>query len=339
MKKFGLYLVLYLGSVFLASCASSESLAAPSGLTIKTGINKVDLSWQDNSDNEEGFRVFRKLEGEASFTELQDTAPNTETYTDDVSSSGRYVYAVRAFAPNGNVSAPAAIGEAVAVTILVTPTDLTATPEEGQIALTWTDASDNEEGFRIFRRLESDTSFSPDLLTTVDANVVSYSDTAVSLGESYVYQVIAFAGSSVSEASSPSAPATPSEPNPNPEPEPEPEPVVESLEGEWRGQLEGIGDVELSVDEDLDPNENSQRNFARFTYLNEDQTKFIFECRGTGPTFKCTEFAIVTEENLGDSGYVINGEFVAEGQISGTFKNPFQEEAQALTLERVAEQN
>jgi hypothetical protein len=338
MKKFTLYLALCFGSVFLASCASSESLAAPSGLRVTPGVNQVDLAWEDNSDNEAGFRVFRKLESDALFVELEDTAANVETYTDrNVSLSGRYVYEVRAFSTNGNESAPAAIGEAVAITILATPTNFTTIPGEGKIDLTWTDASDNEEGFRIFRKLESDASFSADALATVGANVASYSDTSVSAGSSYVYQVVAFAGSSVSEASGSSTPTTPTAPNP--EPEPEPEPVVESLEGEWRGQLEGVGDVELSADEDLEPDENVQKHNARFYYLDEEGNRtatFIFECRGTDTTFKCTEFD-PTGEDLGDNGNVITGEFVAEGQISGTFKPFNSQELKVLTLEKVSE--
>jgi hypothetical protein len=333
MKLPGLVLALCLGSVFLASCSSgSASLNAPSGLSVNRGANKVDLSWQDNSDNEAGFAVYRKLEADKDFVRIQQTAPDTESYTDrNVMTSGRYVYEVKAFASNGSESAPAAIAEAVEITILNTPSNLSATSGENKIDLSWSDNSDNEEGFRIFRKLESEAAFSGDPLVSVGADVTSYSDTSVSAGSSYVYQVIAFSGSSVSEASNSSNPASPTN-----SPNPPPTPVVESLEGEWRGQLEGVGEVELSADEDLDPDENVQRHNARFTYLNEDGTRFIFECRVTGSTFRCTEFDLGTGEDLGDNGNVITGEFVAEGKISGSFKSPFQQRAQALTLERVS---
>jgi hypothetical protein len=328
MKKRVLWLAL--GSVLLSSCASSEPLAAPSNLTVTPGVNKIDLAWEDNSNNEAGFRIFRKLEGGSSFTELQETAPNTESYTDaSVTSSGRYVYEVRAFTSNGNESAPAAIGEAVAITILATPTNLTATPGEGKIDLTWTDASDNEEGFNIFRKLESDAAFPATPLDSVGADVTTYSDTSVSVDSSYVYQVVAFAGSSVSEASNSTSPATPTEP----------EPVIESLEGEWRGQLEGVGDVALSVDENLDPDESIQRHNARFDYLDEEgnsTARVFFECRVTGPTFKCNEID-ANGDVLGDNDTVITGEFIAEGQISGTFKPFNSQELKELTLEKVAE--
>jgi hypothetical protein len=339
MKKYSLWLALCLGSALLASCASSESLTAPSGLTVTSGVNKVDLAWEDNSDNEAGFRIFRKLEGGSYFTELQETTPNAETYTDtSVTSSGRYVYEVRAFTNDGNLSAPAAIGEAVAVTILATPTDLTATPGEGKIDLTWTDASDNEEGFRIFRKLESDAEFPVDALSSVGAEGASYSDTSVSTDSVYVYQVVAFAGSSVSEASSSSAPVTPVTPTePTPNPEPEPEPVTESLEGEWQGELEGVGNVALSVDEDLDGDENSQRHNAIFNYLDNEgnsTARFFFECRVKGSTFKCNEID-ANGDVLGDNDIVITGEFTDQGKISGTFKPFNSQELKTLTLERV----
>jgi hypothetical protein len=245
MKKYGLWLALCLGSVLLASCASSkETLAAPSSLKVTLGVNKVDLSWQDNSNNEAGFAVYRKLEAESSFVKLEQTAPaNAESYTDrNVSSSGLYIYQVRAFAVDGNESAPAAIGEAVEIIVLATPSNLSATPGEGKIDLTWTDVSDNEEGFRIFRKLESEAAFPVDALGSVGANLESYSDTSVSTDSSYVYQVVAFAGNSISEASNSSAATTPIAPNPTPT-----APVISSLTAPENDTTYAVGtEIKLS---------------------------------------------------------------------------------------------
>ncbi len=41
----------------------------------------VTLSWQDNSDNEDGFRVYRQLVG-GTFETLGTTAPNVPTFQD-----------------------------------------------------------------------------------------------------------------------------------------------------------------------------------------------------------------------------------------------------------------
>jgi hypothetical protein len=226
MNVKGLVLALCLGSVLLAGCSGDPSVKAPSSLTAIREANQVNLNWRDNSDNEAGFAIFRKIESETGFTRIQQTPPNTETYTDrNVTASGRYVYEVRAFAANGSESTPA-IAEGVEVTVLSAPSGLTATAGENKIDLSWTDTSDNEEGFSVFRRLETDAAFPADALASVAADVTTYSDTSISAGTNYVYQVVAFAGSSVSEASNVSNPAATTGPNPNPEPT---GPVINSL--------------------------------------------------------------------------------------------------------------
>jgi hypothetical protein len=320
VKRNTLALALCVGSLFLASCSSGgPSLRAPENLTVISVENSVELSWEDRSDNEVGFAIYRKLESEASFTRINQTPANTQNYTDtNLSSTTNYLYKVTAVAAN-NAESEASVSEAVSATKLGAPSNVSATAGEGKIDVTWADNSSVEEGFRIFRKLESEASF-PSEAVTVGANVTSYSDTAVSAGSTYVYQVVAFVGENTSDASSVSAPATPASAL-----------VVDTLEGEWRGTLQDVGNVELSADEDLDGGENTQRNNARFTLLN-DQTRFIFECNTTGAAIRCTEFDR-SGEDLGDNGNVITATFTAKGKISGTFKRP-SEPAQTLTLER-----
>ena len=68
------------------------------------------------------------------------------------------------------------------------PSDLFTTDvSSGQIDLTWTDNSANETGFIIERSQSNTTAFSP--LTTIDADITSYSDNSVSPGVGYFYRV------------------------------------------------------------------------------------------------------------------------------------------------------
>ena len=53
----------------------------------------VQLSWTDNSDNEESFVIERKSEGE--YVEVATVAANITQYTDDVE-AGSYQYRVKA---------------------------------------------------------------------------------------------------------------------------------------------------------------------------------------------------------------------------------------------------
>ncbi len=89
------------------------------------------------------------------------------------------------------------------------PSNLTATPGAGEIVLSWQDNSTAEEGFRIFRRLESDAAFPTEPLGQVGTDVTTYTDTAISSAESYVYQVQAFSSEAAGDFSNLSAPVKP----------------------------------------------------------------------------------------------------------------------------------
>ena len=73
-------------------------------------------------------------------------------------------------------------------------------PGEAALTLSWTDHSDNEDGFVIDRRLESGGEFAE--LARTGVNAAGYVDAAVEAGVFYCYRVAAFnsAGRSVSTA-------------------------------------------------------------------------------------------------------------------------------------------
>lgn len=100
--------------------------------------------------------------------------------------------------PRGSVAGP-----------LSAPSKLQATPGSSEIVLTWQDNSSAEEGFRIYRKLESDEEFPTDFIAETLADVETYPDTLVSAVETYVYQVRAFAGASEGELSQASNAAKP----------------------------------------------------------------------------------------------------------------------------------
>jgi len=77
--------------------------AAPSNLTaaVKPG-NKVQLTWSDNSNNEQGFILERKTSGTATFAEIARPAANETSYLDSAVTRGQaYTYRIRAFNASG----------------------------------------------------------------------------------------------------------------------------------------------------------------------------------------------------------------------------------------------
>ncbi len=80
---------------------------APSDLRISAGDSvQQDLTWMDNADSETGFRVERREAGRYTWEILQESPPDTTTFTDPLERYTRdYRYRVSALAADGLQSA------------------------------------------------------------------------------------------------------------------------------------------------------------------------------------------------------------------------------------------
>jgi hypothetical protein len=135
----------------VASAATQAAPAAPSGLAA-TPVSTVQiaLSWTDNADNETGFRIERSADG-VTYAQVGSVGAEVTTYTAaGLAPATKYWFRVRGYnASNGAYSEPAS---ATTLTAPAAPSDLAAAPiSTSQLRLTWTDNSDNENGFRIER--------------------------------------------------------------------------------------------------------------------------------------------------------------------------------------------
>jgi HYDIN/CFA65/VesB-like, Ig-like domain/Fibronectin type III domain len=77
--------------------------AAPTNLVAKAASpTEIDLTWQDNSTDEQGFRIERSLDGQ-NFSEIATVAPNVQSYNDTgLTQETTYFYRVFAFNNFGN---------------------------------------------------------------------------------------------------------------------------------------------------------------------------------------------------------------------------------------------
>jgi len=95
----------YIRSPYRRNLLSLLFLLAALGFTSSlTLAASVTLSWQDNSTNEDGFKIERAVSG--SYGEIASVASNTDTYTDSGLLAGTtYCYRVRSFNSSGVSSA------------------------------------------------------------------------------------------------------------------------------------------------------------------------------------------------------------------------------------------
>src|SRR5207249_1844550 len=175
--------------------AIPHELAAPTNLVATTvSASEIDLTWTDNSDNEDGFRIERcSGAGCTNFFEIATVGANVTTYHNtSLLAATSYSYRVRAY--NG-AGTSAYSNVATATNFVPTqPTNLTAnTVSASQIDLAWTDNATNEDGFRIEQCAGAGCNVT-EVIATVGANVTKYKNTGLAVNTSYTYRVRAYNG-------------------------------------------------------------------------------------------------------------------------------------------------
>jgi len=177
--------------------------AAPS-LLKATAITtfQINLTWQDNADNETSYIVERSLEASGTFTIVATLPANTEFYENTGLDPGKtYYYRVIAKNIDGEVESTLASATTLAnPTPPKPPTGLSATAVSTvQINLTWIDNSNSETNFTIQRADERDGTFK--FIASVGANVTSYQNFGLEANTTYYYRVRAESGDGVSDYS------------------------------------------------------------------------------------------------------------------------------------------
>jgi len=150
----------------------------PSNLSAKAlSATSIKLTWNDNSSNETGFRIYRDD------NLIYVTGPNVESYIDTGLSPNRsYTYKVRAANSAGE-------SDAVSVTVStndappLAPSNLTAIEAgSSSVKLSWVD--NNEKGFKLYRN--------GTLIKTLPADTTTYTDTGLKKGTPYTYSISAY---------------------------------------------------------------------------------------------------------------------------------------------------
>jgi len=144
---------------------------------------EVTLIWEDNSNNESGFKLERRLSTSPTYSVIATLSANTTSYNDSGFEEGRYKYRAIAFNSYGNSEN----SNQVTVSIVDPPTNLTFQSLAGPVVrLSWTDNSSVEMDFVIERRVGTGTWA---VVGTVGANVTIWSDSQVQAGNTYHYRI------------------------------------------------------------------------------------------------------------------------------------------------------
>ena len=171
--------------------------AAPMSLVATaTSSSQVNLAWVDSDATETGFKIERCTgAGCSDFAQIATVGANVTTYANTgLAASTSYSYRVRAYntAGDSNYSNTATSVTQAAPALPAAPTDLVATAvSRSQINITWAAISDNETGFKI-ERCKGSTCTNFSQITTVGANVASYSNTGLAKNTTYRYRVRAY---------------------------------------------------------------------------------------------------------------------------------------------------
>jgi alpha-tubulin suppressor-like RCC1 family protein len=189
--------------------------AAPSNLQATVASSStINLAWNDASSNEDGFRVYRGADSSTVTTIVATMGAGTTSYSNTgLAAATTYYYKVAAYNSAGE-SAASNVANATTnsppVTVPATPSNLQATAASStNINLAWTDASSNEDGFRVYRGTGSSPANFTQVGVNLGADVTTFADTTVSGSTTYVYRVVAFNSAGVSSFAQSSAVITP----------------------------------------------------------------------------------------------------------------------------------
>lgn len=167
--------------------------ADPTELTTNTvNDGRIDLAWNDNANNETGFRVERALGTAGAYAEIELLGSNVEAYqSTGLLADTEYCYRVQAFNADGD----SAYSNESCSTTNSTPTDPLAAPSNviatangtASIDLSWTDNATAEVGFEVERAVNGGGFTSLEVI--VQANLAGYTDNNVTAGVEHCYRV------------------------------------------------------------------------------------------------------------------------------------------------------
>ena len=174
---------------------TSTVLQSPYPLTATQLYTQTQLTWADNSLDETGFRVERKVgacDAGGGWAPVGETAANAVGFlAEGLNPGSDYCFRVQSFNGSGETSRWSEVDVVTAAP--VPPNNLVATAlNTTDLRLTWNDNTDGETGFSLQRCTGAGCDFTVHDSLPVAANAVSYVDTSACPGQTYRYRIDAY---------------------------------------------------------------------------------------------------------------------------------------------------
>lgn len=153
---------------------------------------QINLSWTDNSSNEDGFKIERKTTASGTYSEIAQVGSNVTTYNNNSGLSGgtQYCYRIRSYNTAGNSAYSNESCNTTLPDLPNVPINLIANMIQSpfSVELSWTDNSTNEDGFIIEKETLTDAFV---VIDTVGPNISVFQDLNVN-NTTYNYRIKAY---------------------------------------------------------------------------------------------------------------------------------------------------
>lgn len=183
-----------MSATYLTGVENNRPGAPTNLLATATSFSQISLSWEDNSSNEVGFSIRRRIGLNGTPVQIATVSQNVTSYFDTgLNSDVTYYYTIVAYnlagfsasSNDANATTPGQL-----TTRPLQPSGLQATATAGGVInLRWVDVSSNEAGFSIRRRAFLNNLWQ--VVGTVGPNITSFVDRQVVPGTTYFYTVTA----------------------------------------------------------------------------------------------------------------------------------------------------
>jgi formylglycine-generating enzyme required for sulfatase activity len=168
---------------------------APSHLTATVVSSfQINIYWQDNSSQEDGFKIERKTGTGGTYAQVGTAGADSAGYQDaGLTCAAEYYYRVRSYNAMGSSGYADEVNAATGICPAAPTNLLVAVVSAGQIDLTWSDNSSDESGFQVERKRGTGGEYFP--IYTSPADVTNWSNPGLGGGpesETYFYRVSAY---------------------------------------------------------------------------------------------------------------------------------------------------